>query len=369
MEPNSIWDIITLGNIYLYLESIRSNRIPFLGEALFPSRKKRGLTLEWLKGYDNLPVALQPSAFDAKPLLRDRRDIEQERVKMPFFRESARMGEQDRQDFMTFVEARSGQPYIDEILSRLFNDLANLVEGARIVPEMERMGLLTDGAFTIASQANSGQWVNYTYNYDPNGTWHNENFTTLTGTDIWSDYANSNPVRDILALKRSVRNRGMELTRMIIGYDTWSDLMSNEAARLDMLDPRYRERILTESDWMSYYSQKLGLTIIIYDKEYCPPGTSMSETTQNAEFFYPQRGQATFLTDRTPGYTWYGTTPEEADLQSALSDASVRIIDTGVAVCEKMESLPVNKIFWVSEIVLPSFENMNTVFNLLYTPA
>lgn len=365
----TIFEIITLGAMYLYLESIQSNRIPLLGEALFPARKKMGLNLEWIKGYDNLPVALQPSAFDAKPLLRERRGIEMERTKMPFFRESARFGEQDRQDLLVFLDSRAGQPYVQELVNRLYNDTANLIEGAMINPEIMRMGIIVDGTFTIASPTDSGQYANYSYNYDPNNTWKTQNNTTLTGTDVWSDTANSNPVRDILALKRSAAQRGHNLTRMIIGYDTWSDLMENEAARLDLLDPVYQDRrILSEGDWLAYYQRKLGLTIVVYEKQFCPPGTPMDDTVDNAQFFYPQRGNATFMTDAIPGYTWYGTTPEEADLMSGNTDAEVRIINTGVAVSMKKESLPVNIINWVSEIVLPSFENMNTVYNISYTP-
>ena len=46
--------------------------------------------------------------------------------------------------------------------------------------------------------------------------------------------------------------------------------------------------------------------------------------------------------------------------------ADVRIVNTGVAVSTEKIALPVNIINWVSEIVLPSFENMDRVFNITY---
>ena len=49
-----------------------SNRIPYLGEGLFPARKQRGLDLSWIKGSTGLPISLMPSAFDAKATFRDR---------------------------------------------------------------------------------------------------------------------------------------------------------------------------------------------------------------------------------------------------------------------------------------------------------
>lgn len=81
-----------------------------------------------------------------------------------------------------------------------------------------------------------------------------------------------------------------------------------------------------------------------------------------AKQYYPDN-YVTFLPDYSLGSTYFATTPEEADLMSgALTDASVSIVDTGVAVLTKKESLPVNVITSVSEIVLPSFERMDDVY-------
>ena len=79
--------------------------------------------------------------------------------------------------------------------------------------------------------------------------------------------------------------------------------------------------------------------------------------------FYPDN-YVTFLPTGTLGNTWYGTTPEEADLMGGNKDADVSIVNTGIAILTKKESLPVNLITSVSEIVLPSFERMGDVFVL-----
>ena len=47
-----------------------SNAIPYLGSGLFPSVKRAGLDLAWIKGHKGLPVSLKPSAFDAKATCR-----------------------------------------------------------------------------------------------------------------------------------------------------------------------------------------------------------------------------------------------------------------------------------------------------------
>ena len=61
------------------------------------------------------------------------------------------------------------------------------------------------------------------------------------------------------------------------------------------------------------------------------------------------------------GKTWYGTTPEEADLMGS-GEADVTIVNTGVAVSVFTNRNPVNTETIASEIVLPSFERMDECF-------
>lgn len=357
----SIYDLVTPNEIAVYYETLQSNRIPYLGEGLFPADKKLGLKLEWIKGYDSLPVALQPSAFDAKPLLRDRGEVQTESTRMPFFRESMRLGEEDRQQLLMFLEANRGT-YAQSILDRLFDDAGNLIDGAMIIPEIMRMHLMVNGQFAISSPADSGQHVSYTYNYDPNGTWAAQNTTTLTGTEVWSDYANSNPIQDLIDIKREARQRGIELSRAVIGYDTWTDILQNEKIRMGInpLAPSPSDVFVPEAQVQTYIERMTGLVIQIYDKMY-------KDTAREDKYFYPQRGAVTLFPSSILGRTWYGTTPEEADLMSGNTLANVRIVNTGVAVSTEKIALPVNIITWVSQIVLPSFENMDRVFNIKYT--
>lgn len=356
----SIFDIITSNAIAAYYTELAVNRIPLLGEALFPAKKKTGLKLEWIKGYDSLPVALMPSAFDAKPLLRDRGGVAIESTRMPFFREAMRLGEEERQQLLMFSEANNGA-YAQPIINKIFDDTNTLIEGAMITPEIMRMKLLTEGKFTIESPADSGQVVSYDYNYDPAGTWATNNNTTLLGTAKWSDYTNSNPISDILAIKRNAQRKGINLTRMIMGYDTWLDIMQNAKIRLGMnpVASTAANVLVTDAQVKTYVEGMTQVKIQIYEKMY--KGTNKVDA-----YFYPNKGCVTLLPDGAPGYTWYGTTPEEADLMSGNTLAQVSIINTGVAVSTEKIALPVNIINWVSEIVLPSFENMDRIYNIKY---
>ena len=105
----NLFDLVSSNAIAAYYNEVAGNNIAPLGASLFPSKKKLGLKLEWIKGYNELPVALQPSAFDAKPQLRDRGEVSLETTRMPFFRESMRLGEQERQELLMFQEANNNQ--------------------------------------------------------------------------------------------------------------------------------------------------------------------------------------------------------------------------------------------------------------------
>lgn len=356
--PKSIFEIVTANALGAYYETLESNRLPMIGEGLFPNDKKMGLRLEWIKGYDNLPIALAPSAFDAKPVLRDRGGVSIEETRMPFFREAMRLGEEDRQRLLTFLD-NNKDSYARSILQRIFDDSVSLIEGANVIPEIMRMKLITEAGFTIASPNDSGNFVNYTYDYDPKGEWKSKNTTTLLGNNAWSDHTNSNPVIDFLNVKKQAARRGQTITRVIMGYDTWADICANEKIAKDLNPVGYQNIILTENDVKTYMTRKTGIAIEVYDKMY-------KDQNKTEQYFYPVKGQATFLPSNTLGKTWYGTTPEEADLMAGNTLAQVSIVNTGVAISTEKIPLPVNIITWASEIVLPSFEQMDKVYNIKY---
>ena len=138
---------------------VQSNRIPYLGEMLFPARKKAGLDLKWLKGSKGLPISLMPSAFDAKATFRDRIGFQKLETEMPFFREGFKIKERDRQELLRIQD--SNDPYADEIIARVYDDANALIEGANVVPERMIMQLLfpINGAAGISIKANGGKIV------------------------------------------------------------------------------------------------------------------------------------------------------------------------------------------------------------------
>ena len=347
----SIFELVNSKAIAMYWQGLQSNSIPYLGSAFFPDDKKLGLKLEFIKGYDSLPVALMPSAFDTKPTLREGLTVKDFETKMPFFRESARVNEEDRQQLLMFQE-QANNLYAKEAVRRIYDTASGLVSGASVQAERMRMSLLVDGTISIIAPTDSGISARYEYNYDPNGEWADAN-TSEAVTD-WSD-ANADIYGDILTIKKTAAGRGTALTRGILTTKTWGYMCKNDAIKKDMNPVGYQNMILSDSDIIKYFQAKLGITFVIYDKKF------KDEAKQDKQF-YPD-DMITFVPDGTLGKTWYGTTPEEADLLGATG-VDVSIVNTGVAILHKQESLPVNLITSVSQIVLPSFERMNDVYTI-----
>lgn len=326
-----------------------SNRIPYLGEAMFPAKKQAGLDLKWIKGSKGLPVSLMPTAFDAKATFRDRIGLAKLETEMPFFREGYKIKERDRQDILR--AQASNDPYVAAAIARVFDDANDLIEGANVVPERERMQLLfpENGNMGIAIKANG---VDYTYNYDPNGEWKASNYFT---TDWATSPSTADPFNDIQTAKDAIAaNTGAELRVAVMNGNTFKLLRNNNAIKSRFLTTNgLALGYLTDGEIVAVLKDVLSLDgIIVYDKQY-------RDEDKVAHKFVPD-GYVALLPAGAIGSTWYGTTPEEADLMGK-GVAQVAIVNTGVAITQIVDPHPVNLNTFASEIVLPSYERMDEV--------
>ena len=344
-------DVFTPKAIAMNWYEVATNRIPYLGEGLFPAQKKTGLDLSWIKGYSGLPVSLMPSNFDAKPTFRDRIGVTKLETEMAFFREAMLIKEQDEQDIMRVQD--TNEPYATEILNRIFDDANSLIEGALVVPERMRMQLLSSqGSPQISITANN---LNYAYNYDPNGTFAANNYLALTGTDRWSDFANSDPMEDIKQAQDKIEETtGARPTIAVMSRKTFNYLLKNEKIKSGILAQNITANIfMTDGILKAFLKEQLGVSIIIYTKKF-------KNEAGVASSFYPD-DMCTLIPEGFLGSTWFGTTPEErTGAQSGLQTA---IVNTGITVAvSRPNEVPLQTKTIASEIVLPSFERMDECF-------
>lgn len=342
--PN-IFDYVNSTEIASYINDNPSNSIPYLGEELFPLKKQTGLELKWVKGNKGLPVTLTPSNFDTEATLRDRVGFKAIQTEMPFFRESMKIGEKDRQE-LNKVIASGNKAYIYPLITNIYDDVSKLVDSANASAELMRMQLLSTGKIGISANR-----VNLDYDYKFNSK-HKE---TLLETAKWSDTKNSTPILDIQRWKQRIKmDTGVEPTRAICTTKTWNYLMLNNSIRLDINPVGGKNIIMTDTVLKEYMSAKLSLKVEVYDKMY-DNGTGVGTPFFADDIF-------TLLPPTILGNSYFGTTPEESDLLSGGTDAQVQLINNVIALTTIKKAHPVNVLTVVSAIMLPSFENIETIF-------
>ena len=332
-----------------------SNKQEYLGAGFFPAKKKAGLDLKWFKGHRGLPVSLMPSSFDAKSTFRDRVGISFSETKMPFFRESMLVKEEDEQEIMRVKD--SNDPYAASILDSIFDDARTLIDGAAVVPERMRMQLLAPigGNMGIEIAANG---VNYAYNYDPDGSWKTEHYMKIASAeDKWTAPETCDPLADIeAAMDAQEAASGNRPEVLLMSKATFKMIKESKRVQSGVLAQNVTANVFyTDALVKKFVEDALNVTIVIYTKKY-------KDEAGNTKAFYPDN-IVMMLPNGNLGETWYGTTPEERTLAGS-GEANVSIVNTGVAVAVTITSDPVNTKTTASEIVLPSFQRMDECYAL-----
>lgn len=341
----TIFDLINSKEIAVYWQETSSGKIPYLGAGIFPAKKQLGLDLSWIKGSKGLPVALKPSAFDATATVRDRIGVNKIETEMPFFREAMRIGEKDRQELNKALGA-ANQDVMMPIIEQIYDDAVSLIDSAEVQAERMRMQLLSTGKISITDNR-----VFYDYDYQMDAS-HKETIADTAAK--WSATDTAKPVEDIQRWQDIIEDdTGIRPTRAICTRKTWNYLLMNKSIKLDLNSAGGENIILTDAMLQQYFMAKLGLTVSVYNKKF-----SLNESPES---FFPDN-VFTLIPTGALGNTWYGTTPEESDLMSGGTTAEVQIVNSGVAVTTIKEPHPVNVKTIVSAIILPSFEQIDSIF-------
>lgn len=348
-----IRDIFSAKAFAAYFTTDPNLNMEYLGAGLFPAKKKLGLDLKWIKGHRGLSASLAPSNFDAKSTLRSREGFKVENTEMPFFRESMIVKEADEQEIMRVQD--TNDPYAEEILGRIFDDVSALTEGSMATTERMRMQLLApvnEGHPQIFFSHNG---VTYAYNYDPDGSYAENNYEVLTGTDKWDDFDNADPIKDIEDARDAVLEKtGNRPTRIIMSKETLNKMKQCKKVQNAVLSRAVNPVVVfTDSIIKDAIKQYTDCDIIVYNKK-------VLDEEKRAVQLYPD-GYITLIPDGALGSTWFGTTPEERTL-AGTPGADVSIVATGVAVAVTTTNDPVNTKTTVSMIALPSYERMDETY-------
>lgn len=349
----NLTDIFTASAVALNRTETVSNAIPFIGEAFFPSVKKMGIDLKWIKSHKGLGIALKPSNFDAIPTLRPRGEFKTTKEEMPFFRESMLVKEHDMMEIMRVQDAND--PYADTVLADIFDDTNALIDGAEISVERMRMQLLSANGGNMGITIGTADNTVYNYDYDTNGAWKASHYLQLTGGDTWDNHTTATPLDDLRTAILYLASIGVRAKYVLGNSVTFDYLLENDQMKnalisitgqsINFMDVGTAEEILR---------RKLKVEFLAYDKMFQDYDGAQKK-------FYPDN-YITIIGEGTLGNTYYGTTPEERTL-IGNSKANVSILDPGMAIAVKTEpGPPVSVTTTVSQVVLPSFEGMDKIY-------
>lgn len=354
-----ITDIYNSDAIASYITEDQSNKIPFLGEAYFPNKKKMGIDLKWYKGQKSIGIALKPSNFDAIPTVRPRGKAQLTKEEMPLFRESMTIKEHDLMEISRIRD--TNDPYLQPIVDSLYDDVGTLKEGADIAAEMMRMNLLApiggDMKISIALADN----VTAVYNYDEDGSWKSTNYLELQDTATWDKPTTAKPLTDIRKGIQYLAGVGVTATTIIGNSSTFDYLLENEQVKSALLSISGNAiTYVDDSTVEDVLKRKMKLEWIRYDKAY-------KDYSGSQKKFYPD-DYITILGSGQLGNTWRGTTPEELTTIGSFMDipqapVDITVLESGIAIAVQTEYKPSFTVTTTaSQIVLPSFEGMDTIY-------
>lgn len=351
-------DVYNTTAIAAYMTEAQSNRIPFLGEAYFPTKKKMGIDLAWIKTHKGLGVALKPSNFDAIPTIRPRGEAQKTKEEMMLFRESMIIKEHDLMELSRIKD--SNDPYLKPVIDSMYDDTRNLVEGADISAERMRMNLLAPVNGNMRITIPMADNTTATYDYDEDSSWKSKNYLELRDGDTW-DSPTAKPLSDIRKGTQYLASVGVTATTILGNSTTFDYLLENEQVKNALISITGQTiNFVDESTVEEVLRRKMRLDWIAYDKMF-------EDYDGTQKKFYPD-DYVTILGNGQLGNTWRGTTPEELTTISDIIQApqipvDITVLDSGVAVAIQGEYKPsVTITTTASQIVLPSFEGMDTIF-------
>lgn len=331
-----------------------SNKIPFAGSAFFPDEVKTGIDLKSIKSHKNVGLALKPSSYDALATIRPRAGFTVITEEMPLFRESMKVSERDLAEIARAQEAND--PYLNEVISNLYNDSAELIEGAEISAERMRMNLLAPINGDVKISIGIADNVMYTYNYDDDQSWKNKNYLELL-TGKWDTPASSKPLNDLDGANNVLASLGAIGRYAMMNTATFNYLVQSEQIKNAIITSSgVAVAFVNKSRAKEIVSNETGLAIILNDKTF-------RDFDGTAKKFYPD-GYVTVIGTDILGKTYRGMTPEQRTLAENPA-VDVAVLQSGIAIATQTTyGPPVQRSVTASQVCLPSYEGMDAVFVL-----
>lgn len=342
---HTIFDEINATEVGSYWTTLAQNTEPYLWETLMPTKKQIGANFKFYRGKSRSTRPLAPSAFGVPAIMRSRAGYQEINDKTRYFKEGDYIDEDLRQELLRVGENGS-QAEKDLIMNHVFDDSLELVSAASLTREIMRNQMIQTGKVNVFG---NGQLITADYGM--------KDTHRVVADKAWGA-AGSTPLEDIRKAKYVVKkDSNQTITRAAMNQKTFDTLLSDSNIKSTILNTTSNiDRVtMTNQQAMSYILINYGVNIQVYDKTYTD--------IDGVDKYWIPDGRVIFMPDGDLGYTRMSLTPEEADLRGNVA-TDVSIVDEGVAITSTLTSDPVNKKINVSQMVLPSFEQIDGVYIL-----
>jgi hypothetical protein len=342
-----IKDFISSQNIALYMKELPVEAT--IDKVLFPNKKQLGTELEFAKGAKKKAVALRMSTFDVATKIRAlSASLNVLKKEMPFFKEGVGINETKRRELINALNANN-ENLVKALTSQVFENYANLVEGANIQTKRMRTSLVQTGIINVTTD--DGDIV-VDYGVPSNHK------AVLSGTSKWND-PSADIVKDIDDFQKAITNDAYAKPNiLLLTENTFNNtFMVNTAITAHLhSNVNAASLILSQQDYINFCKDRLGINVVFLENTTYIPYESAEPQP------YYNDGKITLMSGTTLGNTVYGTTPEEYDKVYGSGKLDTSIVQDAIAITTMVKEDPITVDTKVSQIVIPSFERADEVF-------
>lgn len=325
---------LTASDVGVWYEQNPLVRAPFLLSSKFEPRHKLSRKIDWANMSAKMPEILSLAGNNTDAIALERGELSLSTAKMPLFKNRFDVDEDDIDMFKIVDESNNSA--LSELIGRVYDDAAHLIENAEMTQEAINAQVFTTGMLTLAS---NGQSYKFDYKIP---TKHK-----VTAGTNWTE-PTADPIGDIEKWKMLLRTeRGVEVNEIYMNSTTLGYLTKVTSIR-DAIYVFANGKVTPSSQSViDYIESQTGLMVYVYDRGYA-----------NSEHkFVPFIADGTVVL--TPsGYLGKGYSAETAE-ESDAEDCYV--VGNGIAITAWKQQDPVGKYLKVSMLYLPSFERKDDV--------
>ena len=192
----------------------------YLNELLFPARETSELTVDIVREGSRLPVMAQIAELGTQVEYGSREGMTGDRISIPKIQRGRAM---DEKLVRLMLQGSLRGNEVAEIRRTQLNDADYAVDAIKARKEWIAMQAVSTGAVAYTE---GGVQFSVDFGYT------SEQKPVLSGTDLWSDTANSNPLEDIMGWVNAFGDKGISLGRALTSRQIISYLLQNKNIRL-----------------------------------------------------------------------------------------------------------------------------------------